>query len=271
MPSVRLRALLATLALSISPLVAAQAQATMAGIVRDDSTGTPLTDVEVLINGTSFSTRTNGQGRYVLTGLPTGTRQAIFRLLGHLPQRVDVLLADGDTTRANATLIRSDVVLDPIIVTGDAPTRGVGLGREAIEERRRLGMGRYVDADMLRRYEATLHLDDVLRRHADIDVRMVRLDGVTTYLAYNRTHRNYKGELDCIMSVYHNGSPVAVGGIVRGDGNSSGGIRAIDLRTFPLLELDAVEVYRSAAEVPTEYGGASSACGVILLWSRVAP
>jgi hypothetical protein len=164
MPSFRLRSLLVTLAFSLSPVVAAQAQATMAGIVRDDSTGTPLTDVEVLINGTSFSTRTNGQGRYVLTGLPTGTRQAIFRLLGHLPQRVDVLLADGDTTRANATLIRSDVVLDPIIVTGDAPTRGVGVGREAIADRQRLGFGKLIDTEMLRRVDGTLQLDDVLRR-----------------------------------------------------------------------------------------------------------
>jgi hypothetical protein len=45
----------------------------------------------------------------------------------------------------------------------------------------------------------------------------------------------------------------------------------VDLREFALTGLDAVEVYRSAAEVPLEYGGANAGCGVILLWSRLTP
>jgi hypothetical protein len=40
---------------------------------------------------------------------------------------------------------------------------------------------------------------------------------------------------------------------------------------FNLFGLDAVEVYRSAAEVPVEYGGSNAGCGVILLWSRRGP
>lgn len=37
---------------------------------------------------------------------------------------------------------------------------------------------------------------------------------------------------------------------------------------FELAGLEAVEVYRSPAEVPQEYGGASEQCGLMLLWSR---
>jgi hypothetical protein len=33
-------------------------------------------------------------------------------------------------------------------------------------------------------------------------------------------------------------------------------------------DLEAMEVYRTPAEIPPEFGGAESACGVILLWSR---
>jgi hypothetical protein len=33
-------------------------------------------------------------------------------------------------------------------------------------------------------------------------------------------------------------------------------------------ELLAIEAYLGAARVPAQYGGANSACGVILLWTR---
>jgi len=39
-------------------------------------------------------------------------------------------------------------------------------------------------------------------------------------------------------------------------------------RDINIAELDLVEVYRSAAETPGEFSGASAACGVIVLWSR---
>lgn len=41
-----------------------------------------------------------------------------------------------------------------------------------------------------------------------------------------------------------------------------------NLGMFPLRQLEAVEVYRSATEAPIQYVGASASCGIILLWSR---
>ena len=32
--------------------------------------------------------------------------------------------------------------------------------------------------------------------------------------------------------------------------------------------IEAIEVYRGPAEVPPQFGGAQSACGVIVLWTR---
>jgi hypothetical protein len=42
-----------------------------------------------------------------------------------------------------------------------------------------------------------------------------------------------------------------------------------DLAKFNPLDLEGMEVYRSAAEIPPEYNATGSACGVILLWTRV--
>jgi hypothetical protein len=44
--------------------------------------------------------------------------------------------------------------------------------------------------------------------------------------------------------------------------------RTYDLSTLSISSLAAVEIYRSSVEVPTEYGGVGSTCGVLLLWLR---
>jgi hypothetical protein len=44
--------------------------------------------------------------------------------------------------------------------------------------------------------------------------------------------------------------------------------QARNLDQVALRDVEAVEVYRGAAEVPTEYRGSTSACGVVLLWTR---
>jgi hypothetical protein len=32
--------------------------------------------------------------------------------------------------------------------------------------------------------------------------------------------------------------------------------------------VEAIEVYRSAAEIPAQFNGNNSACGVIVIWTR---
>ena len=49
--------------------------------------------------------------------------------------------------------------------------------------------------------------------------------------------------------------------------NTSPG-RPFDLRGFSVLNFQAVEVYRSPAEMPVEYNATGSYCGIILLWTK---
>jgi hypothetical protein len=39
-------------------------------------------------------------------------------------------------------------------------------------------------------------------------------------------------------------------------------------RDFRVAELESIELYRSAAEIPVEFGGSGGGCGVLVLWSR---
>jgi hypothetical protein len=65
------------------------------------------------------------------------------------------------------------------------------------------------------------------------------------------------------MQVYYNGIKLGKGGVL--DGHTP------NLKDFSVSSLDKIEVYRSAAQVPLEYGGPTAACGVLLLWTRQGP
>ncbi len=261
--------LLSTFALLLGVILPAfttslAAQAAMNGIVREDSSGRPLEGVEVLINGTAHRVVTGANGRYQLEGLQPGIFQVIFRTVGHIPVRMDVLLTAGETTRANATLVRSDVVLDPIVVTGE-PLAEVGLAGPGFEERRQMGFGRFVLPEELRRSEH-LTLVDVLRRHGTTIMPVETREG-TKWIPMNSTRRNRSGQLECQMAVF-------LDGVMIGEGGRPGASSppAIDLRKEVAVGyLVAIEIYQRVSSIPMQFGGAKSGCGVIALWSRRAP
>jgi hypothetical protein len=240
----------------------AAAQGAMSGIVREDSSGLPLPGVEVLLDRTAHRALTNAQGRYFLGGVPAGRYSAIFRAVGHVPVRMDVVIVAGDTVRANATLVRSDVVLDPIEVIGETP-RPRGDGLEAFEERRRMGFGRFIDSTEMRRSEH-VRLDDLLQRHGVVIVPAQRYA-----IAVNPRYRSITGAYNCVMSVFLDGVRIGEGGRA---GASSFDLERLDVRhLIRTHQLTAAEIYLGAGSIPIQFGGASGACGAIVLWSRRAP
>lgn len=240
------------------------AQATMSGIVREDSTARPLEGVEVLINGTPHRAVTGPNGRYLLEGLPSGQYQVLFRAVGHLPVRIDVLLADGDTTRANGTMIRSEVVLTPIEVTGEAMS-SVGLAGPGFEERRRMGFGRFIDSDELRRSEH-LRLADVLRRH---QVEIKPIGNMNALYAVGTARGTPGGVYNCLMSIWIDGTLILPGGVI---GELEKPLDLYELRkVLEPAALAAAEIYRRDSEMPLQFGGRRSPCGAIVLWTRRGP
>lgn len=238
------------------------AQVTVSGVVREDGTGRPLAAVQVLIEGTERADTTDSAGRYRLEA-KAGTRIALFRLIGYRPLRLRLQLVKGDSTTANADLVRESAQqLDPI-ETRAAPSAPRGVGVEAFEERRRLGFGKFIDSTQLRR-SGSRRLTDLLREVPG--VRLVSFvedpsrPWIFEWRAASGRKQNAGGE-PCWMSVVFDGSPIYRSGSLS---------RPPDFHRdfFEVSSLQAVEVFRSPAEVPQEYGGSSEQCGLILLWSR---
>ena len=228
-----------------SPLAA---QAVFGGTVRDDSTSAPLAGVEVLVEGSDARTITDNAGRFQLEVSP-GNRVTLFRLIGFRPYRLRATFAKGDSVIREVYLIREGAVqLDPLEVTG-RPAGPPQIGRGGFEERKRLGIGRFLDSVPLRRAGGR-RLSEVLR---STGVRIV-FDRNKAYASSPTRGGN------CWVNVILDGVT-----IFRADRHDEPPDLAQEFRTE---SLESIEYYRSPAETPIEFGGANADCGVLVLWTR---
>ena len=145
-------------------------QAVLTGLVREDVTGRLLSGVEILVEGSDRITVSDKAGEYSFGSLPKGRQVLLFRSVGFRPVRIRVELGDGAVSRLDANLVPFGVRLDPLEVKGKQPR---GMGREAFEERRRMGFGHFIDSLELRRSEDR-RLSDLLRAHNGISIEQNR-------------------------------------------------------------------------------------------------
>jgi len=229
--------------------LAAQA---VSGVVRHDSTGQPIPGVEVFIERLDRSAVTDQAGRYVIGGITAGDHVLLVRLVGYRPVRMALRVGGPDTVWANVMLTPSAQPLEPVEVSASATEYHL----RVFDENRRRGFGKFFDSTELRRW-ANHRITDLLRRVPGVD--LVTANGapcspallVPCYAV--STRRLGANREPCFMRVFVDGVPS----------------RLLDMKAgLPVHYLDGIEVYRSAGEVPAEYNSASSACGVIALWTR---
>lgn len=229
-------------------------QTVLAGFVREDSTDRPIQGVEIVIEGTGRRATTDALGKFVFPGLSAGVRIALFRSVGWRPVRLSVNLAEGDTVWTEATMVRALVELAPLEVTGGA-RRAHGL-REGVVDRRKLGFGRFLDSSLIRASEH-LRLSDLLRRVDGIS--LVRRGSSMFAMSIRRP--------GCFMQVILDGR-VLYRPFAPTSQDTVGNPPPDLTRDFDIPALESVEVYRSAAETPSEFGGSGAACGTVVLWTR---
>ncbi len=253
-----MRVMTGVMLLTAAPAVAAAQVVT--GVVRADSTGRPLANVEVSIEGAKDHTTSGPEGRYSLVS-PTGKRVIVFRMAGYQQVRMGAVIAKRDTVRLDAILVKQSAQeLPEVGVTAKAPPVP-GSVMAAFEERRRLGIGTFIDSTELRRYEGR-RLGDLLRGRTS--VRIIPYQESPTFVEYRAASPTGLSDdgIPCWVSVFLDGIA-----IYKARNNA---MRPPDLnRDFDVNSLMAIEYYRSPAQVPPEYGtGRDSDCGLLLFWTR---
>jgi len=221
--------------------------------------GRPIAGATVLVAELDSSLTTGADGAIRLPDIPVGRLRARVLAVGYHPLGIGLELRSGrrllDTTIG---LRRAAQPLDSIVVAGRAAEFRAGK-MEDFERRRALGFGKFLT-------RAELH--DPLRGGLDLQFRrFARIKLVPCGLGYaaaawDRLAGPSGGHCKtdaCFMTVYLDGA------LYWSDDMP---VPPPDLSKFNPLTLEAAEVYRSPAEMPIEYGGTGSLCGVILLWTR---
>jgi iron complex outermembrane recepter protein len=109
------RAIVCTLAFGCAATSLAAQTGTLRGTV-SDSSGTPLPNASVTVEGTELRSTTGNQGDYEIRGVPAGPHTVRVRLIGYQAARAQLNIAARAETRQNFTLGRSAVELAPINV-----------------------------------------------------------------------------------------------------------------------------------------------------------
>lgn len=215
------------------------------GIVADTNKA-PLQGVEVIAVKSGRTATTNKDGIFVLRDLPQGEEQIRIRRIGYAAQTFEASIVGGDTLRVGVVLAVSAQILPELGVT--AKERKY-TGLLAGFEERRLTSGAppssFVPRDSIEAWKP-LRLIDVLSR-----------SGMKTRLAGTKRipvcPRGYTA-LPQTPAVYLNGARV---------------MGTFDLENLdPMNQVEAIEIYRSPAEVPSIFNRNDAPC-VIVIWTRV--
>jgi hypothetical protein len=96
-------------------LLAAQTpEPNIAGTVKSIG-GIPVAGLEVKLDGTTLTTRTDTRGAFSFTGAPKGTQDVIVRGIGYLPARITIIVPDRSLELA-VTILPAPTALDTVKV-----------------------------------------------------------------------------------------------------------------------------------------------------------
>lgn len=215
--------------------------ATLTGVVRDTS-GAPVFLAHVVFR--ALHTASDSAGRFTLAGLPAGSVTVLVRRLGYEPRDMPVTLTAGGTE--SLTIVMASLPRDLPGVTTEAASGNFHLAE--FFRHRENGLGRYFDRAELVRMRAS-RISDVVRRVPG--VRIVTDRSGRTLVRMGRT----SGGRDCPPDIWVDGVRTA----------------SMYVDDFPLLDVEAMEVYRGLSGLPPEYNNRTGnpACGAIILWTRL--
>lgn len=257
---IRRRALLAALFAACTVAADAVSAQTVRGQLLDSQTGFPVPLGLVIMHteaGDSVTaTVADEVGRFAISSEEPGDFVLVADALGYEETPAGVFeLGEGGELTVEYRLKPRPLAIDEVIVSLDRPTRMHHLVRNGFVRRFQRGLGVFVTPHEIEN-AAVASTEELLRGNPGIRV---------SYVRGNFVQRTDIGEVVqirtatgwCVPSVYIDG--------VRVNYTPGGGVTLSNY--VNLLDLEAVEVYRSAAEIPVEYSSLQG-CGVLVLWSK---
>jgi hypothetical protein len=247
-------------------------QGEIQGRVLADSGRAPIGRADLSIPRLGLSTTTDSTGRYRLQGIPPGDHLLVTRGLGYRPDTSMLEMDDGLTISKDVTLARDPQALAPALVTA-AEVKRTRLDLVGFNARREKGVGRFVDRETFERQEngrtSTIlaGVTKVLQGRGGAawaaSTRAVNKGTCAFCPPPPRDRMDVaKGATPnaCYLDVYLDGALVFDA--------SQPSAPLFNLNQLRPAEIEGVEVFTSASQMPPEYNRTSGGCGVLLIWTR---
>ena len=254
-----------------------------------DTMKSPLADAEVSLPELGLSTRTSATGAFIIKGLIPGSHKILVRRVGYGQLESSLDFTAGATVDRKIVLTRL-TILDSVLTMGKS-VRDPGM--EAFEEHRRMGLGHFVTSDEIRRREGGALVSSMLRQMPRMKISNSNngyeyalgtnggssaCTGIGGHPMPTITRNSPKGR--CLMreGIYYvpdAGEKMAgtncyakvyLDHQLMNPGTPNPGI---PLRDLPVLtSIEAMEWYAGMTQVPPEYVGGNTSCGVLVVHTR---
>ena len=268
-----------TLALVLVVPRVASAQGELQGRVLADSGRRTLANAEVSIPKLGLNARSDSSGRYRLQQVPRGDHLVVTRAVGFKP---DSVIAEFDGDEA---LVR-DLTLMPSLrslaeVRVEAKSEPVLRGQlAAYEDRKARGIGHFLNRELFENEQR--RLSDVLNARVP-GLTIQRGNGARAWASSGRATSNTKcalckidkaevldkydiatgAPLACYMDVYLDGA------MVYSSANASQ-MPLFNLNRLAPQSIQAIEVYASTSQIPSQFVRTGAGCGVMVIWTTNA-
>jgi hypothetical protein len=233
-------------------------------IVRADSGQQVVANVVVTIDDTGLVTRSDSLGRFEFPAVPLGPHRLSVRAVGFAvaDERIEIS-ADGASTLE----IRLSPIPQLATVAVSATVRRGSLNLPEFEERRRMGLGRFLTADELEA-QGGRALSTILSRRVP-GLRPIGYAPGRTAMASGRGDTSLRGEPRGDEIDMARGAPaacyvqVSVNNVLRYRGDV--GEQRYDIDLIDPATIEGIEFY-TVSQLPAEFNRASNAnCGALVI------
>ena len=266
------------LAVSLSVASAsASAQSTITGRVLRATDSSVIAGATVRVLGVKSQILTKSDGLFTLP-LSDGDQRVVASAVATRPETSNVAASRGSTHQHDFVLFEAAEVLPAVDVKATLQSKTLQLS--GFYDRQPAGSGAFITPQNIQREQGRL-IGEIVAKYARV---WVHYGGTHAWLSSNRTSsdggcafckKRIQDLLDgadiaagarpaCYMDVYLNGQAV-----YRGYGQDAHTPPPLfDLNSLAATEIEGIEIYASASQIPARFNAPSGGCGVAIIWTK---
>ncbi|HEU0052676.1 MAG TPA: carboxypeptidase regulatory-like domain-containing protein [Longimicrobium sp.] len=214
------------------------------------ATGEPIHGAVVEVQDTRLQVVTDEGGRAHLAGVPEGERLVRVGMLGMETREISVLVQGGATLQMPVRMELQPIELEAVRAEASIRTRGTRMLHSAgFYERKAIGNGRFLTRAEIERMQPRF-VSDVLRRTTSLAMQ-------ANLFSRSRVASRRSGAPQapnrCETQVFMNGIPTG----------------QFEIDEVNPEDIEGIEIYDGAADVPPAFTRGTSLCGAIVIWVRI--